>query len=130
VSSVPRPALPLASCPPTSGSAPPARCGTPENRMVPRPEAAACPLLGAAGTPARELDPGSTQPHKATEQSAAAWTALGAAQTQCWPGHQECLSPLTKSTMGVLASTWNTIRDRHEETSHQEGLLLLLGVCF
>lgn len=121
----------LGLLPPTSGSAPPACCGTPENRMVPRPGAAACPLLGAPGTPARALGPGSTQQRKETEQSSAAWTALGTAQTQPWPGHQDYLSPLTKSTMGVLASTWKAIRDRQEETSHQEGrLLLLLSICF
>lgn len=97
--------------------------------MVPRLGAAACPLLGAPKTPARVLDPGSTQQHKETEQSSAAWTAVGTAQAQCWPGHQDYLSPLTKSTMGVLASTWKAIRDRHEETSHQEELLLL-SICF
>lgn len=112
--------LPLASCPLTSGPAP-------ENRMVTRPGVAGCPLLGHQGLQPESRSWQDTAA-KGTEQSSAAWTALGTAQTQCWPGHQDYISPLAKSTMGVLASTWKAIRDSQEEISHQEGLLLL-SIC-
>lgn len=95
--------------------------------MVPRPGAVVCPLPGHQGLQPESRSWQDTAA-KGTEQSSAAWTALGTAQTQCWPGHQDYLSPLAKSTMGVLASTWKAIRDSQEEISHQEGLLLL-SIC-
>lgn len=101
----------------------------PGEQEGPRPRVAACLLLRASGTPVRELDPGRMQLHKETEQPSVACTALGTAQTQCWPGHWVFHSPLIKSTMGVLASTWKVIKDRHEETSHQDRLPLL-SICF
>lgn len=85
------------------GLLPAGQCRALENTAVLRDGAAACPFLGTLGTPVRELDPGSTQ--QLQEQLSAAWTALGTAQTQCWPGHQVSLPPLTGSAMGVLAST-------------------------
>lgn len=51
----PAPGLPLASCPLTSGSATPAGCGTPENRTVPRPGVAVCPLLGHQGLQIQQI---------------------------------------------------------------------------
>lgn len=105
---------------------PPLLTGAP--LMVPRPGGALCPLLGHQGLQPESRSWQGTAA-KGTEQSSAAWTALGTAQTQCWPGHQDYLSPLAKSTMGVLASTWKAIRDGQEDVSHQEGLLLL-SICY
>lgn len=71
--SVSGPVLTLASCPSTSGSAPPAYCGTPENRMVTRTRAAACSLLGAPEIRARELYLGSTQQQNSPQQLEQPW---------------------------------------------------------
>lgn len=111
------------------GSLPAGQCRTLENTAVAGDGVAACPLLGTPGTPVRELHPGSTQQHQEAEQLSAAWTALSTAHTQCWPGHQVSLPPLTKSTIRVLASTWKTLGDSNEKTSHQGGALLL-SICF